>query len=221
MQAGLRHLAQMCSLSVLVACASARPASPETTLQALAQALEAGDAQAAHALLATPVKGRVSPSHIERQLRENPQELQALLRALRSAGPVRTRAVVELDDGSSAELELDAAGRWVLSSDLTNFYPQDTPRAALASFVRAVEHERWDVILELMPDADRADLTAEALGENLKSQREELTRLVALLKTALDGPIEIVGDRATLTYGESYTARLVLENARWKIEDPA
>jgi hypothetical protein len=221
MQAALRHLALMCSLSALVACASTRLATPEATLEALAHALEAGDAQAAHALLAASAQARVSPSHIERQLRENPKELEALLRALRSPGTVRTRAVIALDDGSHAELELDATGRWVLSAPLTDFYPQDTPRAALASFVRAVELERWDVLLELMPEADRADLTAEALGENLTAQREELTRLVALLKTALDEPIEIVGDRATLTYGESYTARLVLENARWKIEDPA
>ena len=84
----------------------------------------------------------------------------------------------------------------------------------------AVERRRYDAILNLMPEADKADLTPEILGQNLETQREEIERMLALLKTSMDNPIEEVGDRASMPYGERFTARFVKEEDRWKVEDP-
>ena len=51
-------------------------------------------------------------------------------------------------------------------------------------------------------------------------QLEEVQRTAALLKTSLDQPIEVVGERATMPYGERFAVRFLLEDGVWKIEDP-
>jgi hypothetical protein len=132
---------------------------------------------------------------------------------------VRVQALVELADGRRLFLTQDG-NKFAIDEPLAEFYSQATPRAALHSFVAAIEASRWDVLLSLMPTADRAGLDAAALERSLAPRMEELTRLAALLASALDAPIEIVGERATLTYGESFSMRFVRENEGWKVEDP-
>jgi hypothetical protein len=217
-----RHVVLLCALAFGgVGCAARRQApGPEATLAAFAAALERGDTSQAYALLSKPARSKLTQAEFERQVRANPEETRALIQALRKPDRPHTTTRIPLADGPRAELELEERGDWRLTSSLTDFYAQTTPRAALESFVRAVEHERWDVVLELMPEADRGGLDAETLGKHLLAQQEELTRLVALLKSSLDEPIEIVGERATMPYGESFTARFIRENERWKLEDP-
>ena len=43
---------------------------------------------------------------------------------------------------------------------------------------------------------------------------------IASLRANLDNPIEEVGDRATMSYGEGAAVLLVLEDGVWKVEDP-
>lgn len=224
MRGRLRHVAL--SGTLLVACAGsacARPHrthAPETVLAAFRAALAEGDVHAAYALLSQDAQARITQVEFEAQLRENPKEAAALQRDLTKLGPARVRALVPAEN-QTVELVLDPASQdFRIDSPLTAFYPRGTPRQALQSFLRAVESSRWDVLLTLMPEADRAGIDAEALGQNLSAQKEELTRIVALLKTAQEAPIEIVGDRATMPYGESYTARFLHERDGWKVEDP-
>jgi hypothetical protein len=221
MRVALRHALLLCTLLACgTSCAAQRPVGPETTLADFAAALERGDLQRAYELLSADARKRWTREQFERQVRDNPKETRALISALhRPAAPVLV-ARTALPDGPTAELSRAPDGSWRIDSVLTDFYGQDTPREALESFVRAVENARWDVVYGLMPEADRAGLDVETLAKNLEAQVEELTRLVALLKTSLQSPIEIVGDRATMPYGESYTARFVRENGRWKLEDP-
>lgn len=226
MRGHLRHVAMigtLLSASVLVACARPRRTEgPETVLAEFRSALSRGDAHAAYALLSSDARARVTEAAFAQGLRENPKEAAALQRDLTKLGPARITAQVRLlEDGRTVELTRDPKGdRFVIESPLVDFYPQGTPREALHSFLRAVEGSRWDVMLRLMPEADRAGLDAEALGKHLSAQLEELTRIVALLKTEQDAPIEIVGDRATMPYGESFTARFLHESDGWKVEDP-
>lgn len=195
------------------------PRTPSAALSDYAEALASGDAAGAYALLSPQDRRALSEAEFARLLRASQREARELAGRIESAPKARIVAFVELDDGSEIVLEREQDG-FRLRDPLSRFYGQATPRAALWSFVRAVERERWDVVLALMPDAERADLTAEQLGEDLKARREELTRMVALLASARDNPIEVVGDRATMPYAESYTARFVREAGRWKIEDP-
>ncbi len=185
----------------------------------MAGALERGDLGAAYALMSDDYRTNHTLAAFEAQVTANKSEANALRKALAHPLQTRTHAEIELVNGDRVRLE-SKAGRWLFVTPVTDFYPQATPREALASFVRSVEGARWDVVLALMPEADRAGLSAETLGKNLTSQHEELERVVALLKASLDSPIEEVSDRATMPYGESFTARFVLEDGRWKIEDP-
>jgi hypothetical protein len=224
MRAVRRHVVALTCVLVVggFGCAARRSAeTPEATLAAFAAALERGDVAAAYELLSKPARAQLPREEFARKVRDNPAEIQALAADLRGPGRPHTLVHVPLRDGREVTLEQSPDGSWRLgTSQLTDFYSQQTPRAALASFVRAVENERWDVVLDLMPENDRAGLDAATLAKNLKAQQEELTRLVALLKSSLDAPIEIVGDRATMPYGESFTARFVREKASWKLEDP-
>ena len=49
----------------------------------------------------------------------------------------------------------DANAMPPIASNVVDFYDQSTPRAALRSFVRAMERERYDVVLRMVPNADR------------------------------------------------------------------
>jgi len=192
---------------------------PQTTLNDLAAALERGDTQAAYALMSDSYRAAHPLADFQKQVENNKPEAQALAKALKRPVKTRTHTEVELSDGTRLRLE-SRAGQWLLETPALDFYPQGSPREALASFVHAVERSRWDVVLALMPNAEREGLTAETLGANISQQKEELERMVALLKASLDSPIEEVSDRATMPYGESFTARFVREDERWKIEDP-
>ncbi len=204
----------------LVACGHAsRTSGPQATLNEFRAALDTGDVRAAYALMSDDYRAAHDLASFRKQLTENPAEARSLSEALAHPVQTRTHAQVELATGRRISLE-SRAGRWLFLTPVIDFYPQSSPRQALASFVHAVERGRWDVVLGLMPDADAVGLTAEALGRNLATQKEELERMVALLRASLDSPIEEVSDRATMPYGESYTARFVREGNHWKIEDP-
>ncbi len=188
-------------------------------LEAYARALGAGDASRAYALLSPADRGALDARTFRDALAANPREARELAERLRRSPKARVVALVALDDGSEVALERGPAGFRVVDP-LTRFYAQSSPRATLLSFIRAVERERWDVVVRLMPQAEREGVELDPLRARLAADREELTRLAALLSAARDAPIEIVGDRATMPYAESFTARFVREEGLWKLEDP-
>ncbi len=192
---------------------------PGSVLNELATALRKGDSAAAYALMSDDYRAQHTRGDFQKQLASNKVEARVLAEALTRPQQTRMYAEVELAQGDRVRLE-SKAGRWFFATPVIDFYPQSTPREALRSFVHAVDATRWDVVLALMPEAERSYLTSETLGKNLASQSEELERMVALLKASLDSPIEEVGDRATMPYGESFTARFVREGGLWRIEDP-
>jgi hypothetical protein len=166
---------------------------------------------------------RVSQAEFARHLAENPAEAREAADALaRADGPASQRADVRLADGDSVTLVRDA-GDWRIATNLADFYDQSTPRAALRSFVRAMERERYDMVLRFVPDADREGMTEARMRAAFSEEgRDETSRLLTALRAALDAPLEEVGDHATLRYGEDgrRVARLRREDGLWKIEDP-
>ena len=208
-----------------------RASQPQAVLADYAEALAEGDAARAYALtsLARPASASfeldgaepavLDPAGYARRLLLDAREVRELAARIARAPAPRVFARVTLDDGSELELEQGPDG-FRLRDPVTRYYAQSTPRAALLSFIRAVEHERWDVVLALMPTAEREGLDAAQLGQLLTQKREELTRTVARLAVSRNEPIEVVGDRATMPYRESFTARFVREDGLWKLEDP-
>jgi len=102
-----------------------------------------------------------------------------------------------------------------------DFYSQSTPRDALRSFVRAIERNRYDVILQFVPSEYRERMSADGLRTLWEGdKREEIQQLLENLRTSLDEPIEETGDRATMQYMDRFTCRFVREDGLWRIEDP-
>ncbi len=84
-----------------------------------------------------------------------------------------------------------------------------------------MERERYDVVLRMVPNADREGMSVDRMREAWSGEgREEVERLLENLRANLDAPIEEVGDRATMPYGDRFTAEFVREDGIWKIEDP-
>jgi hypothetical protein len=196
-----------------------RPAQPEATLTSFGAALASGDAERAWSLLSPDDQQRIPLEAFRRNLRENPAEARELGDQLQRKRAVVVRAEAALDDGGPLGLVGTREG-FGLEDPLSRFYDQSSPRGSLLAFVRAVRRARWDVVLRLMPAAARAALPEPAMLEGLAARRDELGRVAARLWTAREQPIEVVGDRATMPYGESFTARFVHEDGSWRLESP-
>lgn len=214
---------QLCVAALLVVgwgCTRQRSTrSPKEVVESFGRALAEGRLEAAYGLLSEAQRGALTRADFERQVRNNQTEVKAFSSASSRLVAERVEATVTLAEGTRLRLTQEGDG-FRIDQPVTSFYPSTTPREALVSFVRAIEAGRWDVLLTLMPEADRGELDAAKLAERIAPQLEEVTRIAALLATSLEAPIEIVGDRATMPYGEGATMRFVRESDDWKVEDP-
>ncbi|MFW6050093.1 MAG: hypothetical protein ACODAU_02895 [Myxococcota bacterium] len=196
-------------------------ATPQGTLEAFADAIRDERHGRAYGLMSDGYRERVAREEFERHLRANPSEARRLAAAIEATDePIEVTARVRYGEGEELRLAR-RGGRWHILGNVVDFYDQSTPRAALRSFVRAVERRRYDVVLRFVPEADREGMTEEKMREAWEGEgREEIERLLANLRANLDNPIEVVGDRATMPYGERFSVQFVREEGVWKIEDP-
>lgn len=196
-------------------------ATPESTVSAFAGAMRDGRTDDAYRLMSESYRRRVSLDEFRRYFRDYPAEVQQTARSLTERrGRAEQEAVVEYGEGESVRLVREN-GDWRVATDVVDFYDQSSPRAALRSFVRSMERRRYDVVLALIPEADREGMTEARMRETWEGEgREEVERLLANLRAALDNPIEEVGDRATMSYGDRFRVQFVREDGVWRIEDP-
>jgi hypothetical protein len=197
------------------------PPTPEATVRAFARALNQSRYDEAYALMSEPYRKRVSLEQFKKRLSENPAETLDLSNALgRVRSPAQEEAVIVYDD--DRELQLTRQGdRWLLSTNVADFYDQSSPRAALRSFVLAMQRKRYDVVLRLIPSADKEGITAQRMEEAWSGEeRESVERMLSNLVEHMDAPIEVIGNHATMPYGEHMRVQFLKEGADWKIEDP-
>jgi hypothetical protein len=199
----------------------APPVTPEATVMAFAHALNAGKLENAYALMSNEYKQRVSFDQFKKKVEGNAQETLEISNALdhvRKAA--QEEAVVVYDD--DLELRLKREGdRWLITTNVVDFYDQSTPRAALRSFVRAMERKRYDMVMRLIPKADQEGITTDRMEQAWAGeQREEVERMLSNLREHVDDPIEVVGNHATMPYGDQLRVQFVREGEVWKIEDP-
>ncbi|MGE0788747.1 MAG: hypothetical protein AB7S26_23950 [Sandaracinaceae bacterium] len=194
---------------------------PDSAVGAFAAALRESRVEDAYALMSDDYRQRVSLDEFRAYFRNYPAEVQQAARALegrRSAA--EEEAIVEYGDSERLRLVRES-GEWRVATDLVDFYDRSTPRAALRSFVRAMERRRYDVVLSLIPEADREGMTPERMRESFEGEgREEVERLLANLRASMENPIEEVGDRATMPYRDRFRVEFVREAGEWRIEDP-
>lgn len=220
-----RHRVLVALCLSLAACSGASPG-PVDTVAAYAQALREGRYGDAYPLLSASARQGLPYEAFERLARERPDETRALADDYASAdrsAPLTAR--LALANGDSVALFYEE-GAWRLDPAALEFYGQQTPRDALRSFARAVERQRWDVLLRLAPRAVAVQLRMADhslrdawTGPASERDRAVLQRLVEALDRGATP--DVAGDRATLTYGaaSAYVARLVREDGLWKVED--
>ncbi|HZF50288.1 MAG TPA: hypothetical protein VE093_16630 [Polyangiaceae bacterium] len=160
------------SAALLLGCSSnaAVQQGPSDTLRAYAQALEQGRVDDAYRLLSDEAKRSMSLDAFRRAVRENPADVIEIARAIsRPASDPLVSATVSLPNGDELVLIFEG-GRWRLDAAAVDLYGQATPRQALAGFLRAFEHKRYDVIMRYVPAAEKqgiASLPGDAPDEAL------------------------------------------------------
>jgi hypothetical protein len=199
------------------ACAH-RPAAPGDAVEAYGAALERGDLRAAYGQLSTRYRGRVSFDQFVRDLGGAPAAREGGRAVRQAAARARDQAELPLGNGERALLVHDR-GAWRLDSPPLPPLQQDTPRAALRSFVQAIESQRYDRLVDLAPSRYRSGVTAERLRSYWQAQPPERRRsLIAALRLALDRPIVEEGSEAYVIQGGQI--RLVKEDGLWRVENP-
>lgn len=218
-----RLLALSGSVAFAIACGGSSPPAPtpEATVLAFSRALNQARFDDAYALMSADYKKRVSLEAFRRHVKENPEETAEVSRALGTArGQASQEATLRYADDQELRLERQD-GQWFVVTDLVDYYDQSTPRAALRSFVRAMQRQRYDVVMRLVPEADKEGVTTDRMRDAWSGEaREDVERMLHNLRAHLHDPIEVIGDHATMPYGERLRVQFLREGDAWKIEDP-
>ncbi len=232
-------LVAVVALLAVSACGAAQP-TPVDTLASYREALREGRLADAYRMLSTNARTLIPYERYEEMARRYPDELREAITAfgeLSPGAPVTAR--MELASGEVITL-VEEGGRWRIDPSTLEFYGQHTPSQALRSFTRALARERWEVLVRLAPrrvverlesmaresPGDGGAVTAaEALRRAWTGpDAEGAQNLLRRMRDALDRgrPIEVVGDRASMSYGtgNQSLARLVREDGLWRVEEP-
>jgi hypothetical protein len=204
----------------LPACAH-RPEEPAATMASFGAALARGDLWAAYQLTSVAFQRRMPYAAFAAALTAAGAEPATLgQRLVTEAGAVAPRVVVTLELGEEVPLVLEG-GRWRIDGPVYEAWGQATPRAAVRTFIRALDARRYDIVLRLVPDRYRAGLSVERLRRFWEGEhREEHQALLARVRAAAQGPLTETGDEARLLVPPDRVVRLVREAGQWKIEDP-
>lgn len=207
--------------ALLVGACTPAATRPQDVLGAYARALSGGRHDEAYRLMSEEFRRQVTLEEFRRAMRDNPAEVRETVGALSRASDEATiTARVRYGMGDELSLIIER-GAWRIDSPVLDFYAQRTPRDALRSFVRAMEYQRYEVILRFVPGEYRRTMTVQQIRAMFEG--EQRTRTLALLQNLrahLDEPIEVTGDRASMQYAEGYTVLFVREDGLWRIEDP-
>ncbi len=193
---------------------------PADAISDFGAAVDRKDYAGAYALMTTEYRKRVPLEDFRRDLDGGGPEVQAAAHRLREdAARTPLQIDVDVDLGQRLTLVLEG-GQWRVAAHPFDLYDQATPRAALRSFVRAVETVRYDALLRLTPNRYRVAVTVPKLrdyweGEHKADNRKRL----AELRANIGAPIVETGDEARMPYGDNSEVRFVREDGLWKIED--
>lgn len=208
----------------LLAVSGCRPrtaATPHSALTEYTKAIEEDRLEDAYMLLSAESRAELSLAAFQDLVRKNPDEVRELLRAVDGEEhPPFIRAEFRTDTGEVLTLIYED-GAWRIDPSAISLYDQSEPRAALRSFVRAYGRKRYDILLLFVPESQKQGLSAEVLKQSWEGEQAvEMEQLVEGLRTHLESAqIELLGERATMSYGAGGLIEFVREQGVWKIED--
>lgn len=193
---------------------------PADTLARYGAALERGDYRAAYDQLSAEYRARVPFERYRQDMARAPRDSQATGKALQErARASAAQAEISVGPDERALLKREAGG-WRLMVPPAEPYQQDTPRAALRAFIRAVEAGRWDVLVSLAPARVRDQVTEDELRRYWTGMGPTRTRsFLDGMRLALERPIIEEGDQAHIVQ-EDRQVRLVREAGLWRVDSP-
>jgi len=196
------------------------PRGPAEALVDFGGAVDRKDYAGAYALMTAEYRRRVALAEFQREIEGGGPGVGTIARRLRDeAARTPFRIEVEVDLGQKVTLVLEG-GQWRVAAQPFDLAAQDSPRAALRSFVRAVELGRYDALLRLIPNRYRAGASVDKLRDYWEGERRaENQALLKALRAHIDAPIVETGDEARMPYGESAEVRFLREDGVWKVED--
>jgi hypothetical protein len=202
------------------ACAH-RPEEPAATVAAFGAALTHGDLRAAYQLTSLEFQHQMPYEAFAAGLAAAGGDRAALGgRLIAESATVAPRVEVTLALGERVPLVLEG-GRWRIDGPVYEAWGQATPRAAVRTFIRALEARRYDVVLRLVPDRYRAGLSVDRLRAFWEGDHpDEHQALLVRIRAAAQGPLTETGDEARLLVAPDREVKLVREAGQWKIEDP-
>ena len=220
----MHRLVSAASLSLLLTSMGGCPhpkMNARTTARTFYKNLSSGKPGRAYDLLDPEMGRHVGKAEFEANAASRTTADKALYRKLASNPKLisNRRLIVRLGNARKLVLEAKSAG-WKITSNPFAFYPQDTPRKALRSFLAALQHKRYDILMRFVPRTYRRRMSKKdlvAMFSGKKGQR--IRELTEVLIKHLDAPMEIHGNKATLVYGDGATVTLVREEGVWRIED--
>jgi hypothetical protein len=208
-------------VALLAGCAR-NTSKPLNAVDAYVEALKHHNFGAAYDLMSEKYRREHSREEFIRQLKQSPQEVDETAAALstekRSVEVAAHMIYGDLHD--SLELAQEE-GAWKIVGDPLDYYPQDDPRSALKSFLRALKHKRYDIVMRLVPDKWKEGMTVEVIRAQFEGdKKEEVENMENLLTANIEGEIQLTGDTARMPYGERFEVKFKREDGVWKIDDP-
>lgn len=208
------------ALALSAACAH-RSDEPAATVAAFGAALAHGDLRAAYQLTSLEFQHQMPYEAFAAGLAAAGGDRATLGgRLMTEAGTVAPRVELTLALGEEVPLVLEG-GRWRIDGPVYEAWGQATPRAAVRTFIRALDAHRYDVVLRLVPDRYRAGLSADRLRAFWERDHpDEHQTLLVRIRAAAQGPLTETADEARLLVAPDREVKLVREAGQWKIEDP-
>jgi hypothetical protein len=177
---------------------------PAPAIDAYAEALERGDADAVYGMMSEESRRAISRDEIgrvlKRELAEHAEEVRAEDRALTA------RAELRYDDGEVVSLDLEDGEFRVTAADALPAAAK-TPAQALGQLRRVLARRSYAGLMRVLSPRTRA-----AIERDLRSLVDGLTDPESL-------EIEVVGDSATVEIPGGHKVNLRREDGVWHVDD--
>ena len=186
------------------ACAS-RVGTPEDTLNAYANAVDARDWRRVYDLVGPEVRRGMSPDEFSAYCASNEELLLEQARQLRTLRPedVTITASMAVDRVRDVEA-VHVDGRWALTDQVPLLDGTDTPTESMSALAAALQSDGVVQLLSLLSeDAEDRYLS-------------EIDAIVEALLDAEERQLDVFGDSATVSIGE-ITISLIREDGAWQV----